>query len=314
VDLLDTALDRTLIGYSRLGYAVRRRSWPADPPPDALRGKVAIVTGARSGLGRATVAGLARLGATVHMVVRSRGPAEAVREALLRELPGAELVIGECDVASPESVRAFAADFLAGGTPLHALVHNAGVLPDRRRETADGHELALATNVLGPQRLTEALLPALRAGAPSRVIWVTSGGMYAQRLRVDDLEYRWGEYDGTTAYARTKRMQVVLAQEWGERLAGEGIAVHAVHPGWADTPGLSESLPRFARLAGPLLRTPEQGADTIVWLAAAAEPGRTTGRLWHDRRIRPFHLLARTRESAADRDRLWDAVAGSGYW
>jgi NAD(P)-dependent dehydrogenase (short-subunit alcohol dehydrogenase family) len=107
-------------------------------------------------------------------------------------------------------------------------------------------------------------------------------------------------------------MQVALAREWGERLAGDGIVVHSVHPGWADTPGLAGSLPRFAALARPLLRSPEQGADTIVWLGAAAAPSRCTGRLWHDRRVRPFHYLRRTRETAEDRAALWDAVARSG--
>lgn len=304
MDLLDTALDRTLIGYGRVGYLLRRRDWPADPPPGALHGKVAIVTGARSGLGRATVAGLARLGATVHMVVRDAERVDPLGEP--------NVVVGECDVADPASVRAYAEGFLATGSPLHVLVHNAGVLPERRTETADGDELAFATHVRGPHRLTEALLPALRAGAPSRVLWVTSGGMYAQPLRLDDLQYEHGEYNGTAAYARTKRMQVVLAREWGERLAGEGIVVHSVHPGWADTPGLAESLPRFQRLLRPLLRSPEQGADTVVWLAAADAPLRCTGRLWHDRRVRPFHYLRRTRETASERADLWHAVGGSG--
>jgi NAD(P)-dependent dehydrogenase (short-subunit alcohol dehydrogenase family) len=107
-------------------------------------------------------------------------------------------------------------------------------------------------------------------------------------------------------------MQVALAREWGERLAGDGIVVHSVHPGWADTPGLAESLPRFRALARPLLRSSEQGADTIVWLAAAAQPARCTGRLWHDRRVRPFHYVRRTRESAEDRAALWHAAAGTG--
>jgi NAD(P)-dependent dehydrogenase (short-subunit alcohol dehydrogenase family) len=133
--------------------------------------------------------------------------------------------------------------------------------------------------------------------------------MYTQPLRLDDLEYAHGDYRGATAYARTKRMQVELAREWGERLAGQGVVVHSVHPGWADTPGLEHSLPRFRRLARPLLRTPEQGADTIVWLAAAAPPLNTTGRLWHDRRPRPYDYLARTRTTAEERAQLWGALA-----
>ena len=91
-------------------------------------------------------------------------------------------------------------------------------------------------------------------------------------------------------------------QEWDP-----GVVVHAMHPGWADTPGVRSSLPTFYRLTRPLLRTPEQGADTIVWLAAAAEPGCSTGGFWHDRRRRPTHRLPWTRESAADREALWTA-------
>ena len=123
------------------------------------------------------------------------------------------------------------------------------------------------------------------------------------------------DYRGATAYARAKRAQVVLSEEWAKRLRSDGIAVHAMHPGWADTPGLETGLPGFRTLVGPLLRTPQEGADTIVWLAVAEEPGRTTGRFWLDRRPRPLHRLASTRRSdtPAERERLWSwAVAKSG--
>ena len=104
-----------------------------------------------------------------------------------------------------------------------------------------------------------------------------------------------------------KRAQVVLSEQWAEALRGEGIAVHAMHPGWADTPGVRRWLPTFRLATRPLLRTPEQGADTIVWLAAAEEPGRSSGRFWHDRRQRPLHYLGRTKEGEADRRALWEA-------
>ena len=303
--LLDTALDRTLIGYGNLGYLVRRRRWPeGDPPPGALRGKAAIVTGAKAGLGRATATGLARLGAKVHMVVRGREEGERVREEIVREAPGAEIVVDECDVSSLASVRAYAEAFKG---PLHVLVHNAGVMPGERQVSEDGNELTLATHVVGPHLLTALLRPALAAGAPSRVLWVSSGGMYGQRLRADDLQYEKDEYRPATAYARTKRAQVVLAQEWAERLHDDRIVVHAMHPGWVDTPGIAEGLPRFKALARTILRTPEQGADTLVWLAGAGEPGRCTGRFWHDREPRPLYYIGRTKEDAADRRALWDA-------
>ena len=121
--------------------------------------------------------------------------------------------------------------------------------------------------------------------------------MYTQKLRVDDLQSERGEFDGPKVYARTKRAEVILTELWAEQLAGTGVVVHAMHPGWADTPGVRSSLPRFYTVTRPLLRTPAQGADTIVWLGAAAEPGRSSGRFWHDRRPRPTHLLPRTRET-----------------
>jgi dehydrogenase/reductase SDR family member 12 len=303
--LLDTALDRSLIGYGNVGYLLRRGTWAdGDPPPGALRGRVAIVTGAKSGLGLATTVGLARLGARVHMVVRGRRAGEAARADVLAQVPGAEIVLDECDVSLLSSARAFAEGFEG---PLSVLVHNAGVMPARRQVTAEGNELTLATHVLGPHLLCGLLRPALVAGTPSRVIWVSSGGMYTQRLRVDDLQYERGAYRAATAYARTKRMQVVLAGEWARRLEGDGIVVHATHPGWADTPGIAVSLPTFKAITRPLLRSPEQGADTVVWLAAAVAPGRCTGRFWQDRATRPLHYLARTREGPADRQALWEA-------
>lgn len=304
--LIDTALDRTLIGYGNVGYLVRRRSWPAgDLPPGALRGRVAIVTGAKTGLGRATAHGLAALGAKVHMVVRGREAGEQAREDILREVPGAEIVVDECDVSSLASVRAYAEAFSG---PLHVLIHNAGVMPPEREVSEDGIELTFATHVAGPHLLTALLRPALKDGAPSRVIWVASGGMYGQKLPIDDLQTERGTYRPAVVYARTKRAQVIMAQKWAERLRDDGIVVHAVHPGWVDTPGVDRWLPKFKAITRPLLRTPEQGADTFVWLAAAEEPGRTTGRFWHDREARPLHYISKTKESAADRGALWAEV------
>ncbi len=302
---LDTAMDRSLVvGYSRIGYAVRRREW--DPlPAGALAGKVALVTGANSGLGKATVAGLAGLGAQVHMLVRSRERGEAARSEVAAAVPGAALHLEECDMSRLDSVRAFAADFRARQPALHALVHNAGVLPEQRVVTEDGNELTLATHVLGPFLLTRLLADELRAGAPGRVIWVSSGGMYAQRLPAHDLQYQRGEYSGTTAYARTKRMQVILAEQWAERFPAADTVVHSMHPGWAGTAGVASSLPGFYRATKPLLRTPEQGADTVVWLAAAERAGTSTGRFWHDRTPRPTHYVPWTRETAGERTRLW---------
>jgi NAD(P)-dependent dehydrogenase (short-subunit alcohol dehydrogenase family) len=132
--------------------------------------------------------------------------------------------------------------------------------------------------------------------------------MYTARLDVDALLATTGDFDGTRAYAQTKRAEVVLAEQWAERLRERGVVVHSMHPGWVDTPGVQEALPTFRRVMGPLLRDADAGADTIVWLGAADEPLRSSGRFWHDREERPTHRVPWTRESDAERRRLWEAL------
>ena len=305
---LDTVLDRTIApGFLKIGLEARRRmpGWPADPAPGCLEGRTAAVTGATSGLGLATAEGLARLGAQVRLVVRDTDKGAQVRERLLADVPGAQVHVDRCDVADLDDVRRFAADLDADR--LDVLVHNAGVMPPRRSESPQGHELTMAVHVLGPVLMTELLLPRLRTGGDARVVTVTSGGMYAQALRADDPEYHQGRYSPTTAYARSKRAQVELAPLLAERWAPAGIGVHVTHPGWADTPGVVESLPRFHQITAPLLRDAAAGADTTVWVAAI-QPPPPSGQLWHDRRARPTHVLRRTRVTSTDVATLWDWV------
>ncbi len=306
---LDTFLDKSVaLGYSKLGYAVRRRlpQWPADPAPHALRGKDVVVTGASSGLGIATAEGLARLGARVHLVVRNTEKGEKARAEMLEAVPGADLRLWRCDVSDLDDVRRFAGELSAAHPVLHGLVHNAGVMPPERSESAQGHELSLAVHVLGPVLMTDLLVGPLSAGH-GRVVTVTSGGMYTQALPDDDLEYREGEYKPATAYARAKRIQVSLLPRLQDRWGARGVSVYATHPGWADTPGIAESLPGFSRLTGRILRDATQGADTSVWLTAV-EPAPEPGLLWHDRRPRSPHLVPWTRESEPQRTRVWRQV------
>ena len=303
---VDTVLDRTVApGFSRLGPAIRSRlpGWPADPAPDALAGAVAAVTGATSGLGIATAEGLARLGARVRLVVRDAAKGERVRGELASRVPGGDFGVDVCDASDLDDVRRFAAE--SGYDRLDVLVHNAGAMPPTRTESAQGHEMTMALHVLGPVLMTDLLRPAL-AAAPdgARVVLVTSGGMYGQALRADDPEYRTGEYAPTTAYARSKRAQVELLPVLLRRWADDGTGVDATHPGWADTPGIETSLPTFHKLTAPFLRDAASGADTTVWLAGTRPA--ETGRLWHDRRPRPTHLLRRTRTGDADRELLWE--------
>jgi NAD(P)-dependent dehydrogenase (short-subunit alcohol dehydrogenase family) len=191
-------------------------------------------------------------------------------------------------------------------------------------------ESTVAAQVVGPFLLTALLLDRLGAARPGRVITMSSGGMYTASLEIERLQMG-ADYRGAEQYARAKRAQVALNGEWARRAALAQPAVpppqpvsppqppvsppppvhvvfHAVHPGWADTPGVEASLPRFRTVTGPLLRSPAQGADTMVWLAADdGEPLRQSGRFWLDRRVRPEHRLPTTRRSDTTerRARLW---------
>lgn len=305
---LDVLMDRTLApGYSRFGLAVRRHlpGWPTDPAPTSLEGRHVVVTGASSGLGIGSTEALAQLGAVVHMVVRDEAKGRRVREQILARQPGADLRIARCDLSDLDDVRRFAETF--DGPALHAVIHNAGVMPPQRTESAQGHELSMAVHVVGPVLLTELLRDRLGGG---RVILVSSGGMYAQRLRADDPEYRQGEYSPAAAYARSKRMQVEMLPLLADRWSLDGISVAVMHPGWADTPGVQDSLPTFRKLTRPILRDDVEGADTSVWLAATNPPP-ATGKFWHDRAVRPTHLRPGTRATADEVARAWAWLGSS---
>ena len=308
--IVDAALEVTVVGsFSRIGPAVRRRlfEW-GDPPATALRGKTALVTGPTSGLGQATARGLAALGARVVLLGRDERRLARVRDELTRHSGEDRFPTVVADMASLASVRFAIEQIRATETRIDLLVDNAGAIYPERTLSPDGIEATLALLVVGPFALTGGLLPLLRASGDARVIAVTSGGMYTQAARLQDLQFENGAYAGPAAYARAKRIQVALVREWARRLMGEPIAVYAMHPGWADTPGLASSLPAFHRLMRPLLRTPAEGIDTILWLATTQARLRSSGKLYLDRGVRPFDRVPGTRLTAADRRALWDAV------
>jgi NAD(P)-dependent dehydrogenase (short-subunit alcohol dehydrogenase family) len=309
--VIDTFLDRTIaLGYGDVGLQVRRHlaGWPPDPP--RMDGRTVLVTGAATGIGLAACRGFARLGASVRAVARSdRRAGEAVAQ-ILDAVPGADARPLACDVSSIDAVRSFAARLSDSEPRLDVLVNNAGVMPGHRSRSVDGHELMFATHVLGPFGLVAGLRDLLARSAPARVITVSSGGAYGQSLPVGDPESETASYSAKRLYARTKRQQIVLTELWAQRLAKHGIVVHAMHPGWVDTPGVQRWLPLFRTLSAPIIRSPEDGADTIVWLGGAPEALECTGRFWQDRRPRPTHYrLGAGQDADEARAELWDDCA-----
>jgi NAD(P)-dependent dehydrogenase (short-subunit alcohol dehydrogenase family) len=314
---IDAALEVTVVGsFSRFGYQVRSslEHWPDGDGARSLAGRTVLVTGATSGIGLAAAIRCARRGATVRILARDEAKAEAARRRIREAAAtGVDVTYDLADLGDLDTLRGFAARFSDDVPVLDVLIHNAGALHREFRQAPGGTELTLATHVLGPFLLTGLLLPALRAAGPARVLTMSSGGMYTQRFDPAELEMERARYDGTVAYARAKRAQVVLNREWARRIPVSDACFHAMHPGWVDTPGVESGLPTFHRLMRPLLRTPDQGADTAVWLASDPAALRSSGGFWHDRHRRSEHRLPWTRD-AEDASVLWDVcVQRTGF-
>ncbi len=292
--------------FTNVGYRVRSRldHWKPLSGYD-LTGRTVVVTGATSGLGRQAAEQFAALGA--HVVISGRNPAKAerVRDEIAATTTSDELSVACANMAELADVAALAAAVSSAHATVDVLVHNAGALSSRRTTNSTGIETTIASQVLGPLLLTTLLLPELRRADVGRVLTMASGGMYAAGLAVHNLQMDETSYRGSEQYARAKRAQVTLNEMWATKVDRAEVVFHALHPGWADTPGVEASLPTFRKIMGPLLRSPAEGVDTLVWLAADdGEPLAGSGGFWLDRRRRPIHRLPTTRRSDTTQRRL----------
>ena len=304
----DSRLTAALTCFTRYGYRRGQKAWR--PMTADMTGKHVVLTGANAGLGFATAVSLLEAGASLTVVIRDPAKAVAMQHALKAETGREADHVEFADLSLLTEVSALCERLHARGQSIDVLINNAGALFNDYAETEEGIERSAALLLLSPWKLTESLLPLLQGHArAARVINVVSGGMYTQKLRCDELIMTADKYNGSVAYARAKRALTVLTELWAKAWAEHNIAVNSMHPGWADTPGVQTALPGFRRVTKRVLRSPAEGADTIVWLARATEADQVSGKLFLDREPRTTHLRTRTKERPEERTRLLDWLA-----
>lgn len=276
---------------------------PSAPPP----GRVTLITGCTSGIGAAAARALAAQPGTLVLLGRSASKLEALSASLSGGPATVETL--QAELGERAQVRRAAEALLARHPTLHLLINNAGVYNQQRKLTADGVEETFAVNHLAYFELTLRLLPALRAAgqtdAPARVINVASDAHRAGSMQWSDLERAQGYGQGWGAYAQSKLANILFTRALGRRLAGRGVVVHALHPGFVNS-GFARNngwLGNFAMsISRPFQRSPERAAQTITFLANSAEAGRSTGGYWANER--PSTPTRAARDEAAE-ERLW---------
>ena len=288
---------RFLRPFSVLGFHQARRQF--DRERFDFSGQRWIITGASGGLGRALALSANAMGASVWALARSKD-----RLAALKDQAHApeRLCPVSCDLSSMASISAVT-DALGNqlGGPADVLVNNVGVLLHQTHITEEGFETALATNLLGPVLLTRRLFQGGSLVGNSQVINVSSGGMYATALKLDAMtKPNLDDDNGVAAYAMHKRAMVSWTHHWNDHHP-KGPVMHVMHPGWVGTPGVRVSLPYFSKLMKPLLRSPAQGIDTLLWLADEKPPASGRG-IWLDRHLANEHAFSMTQRTTVSAD------------
>jgi NAD(P)-dependent dehydrogenase (short-subunit alcohol dehydrogenase family) len=270
-----------------------------------MNDKICLVTGANSGIGKVTAKVLAAGGATVIMVCRNRDKGEAARDEIIGETRNENVDLMLADFSELDQIRRLAAEVKAKYPRLNTLVNNAGAYNGKRTLTPDGYETTFAVNHLGYFLLTVELLELLKSSAPARIVNVASEAHRNSHINFDDLNLENG-YSGWKSYAQSKLANVLFTYELARRLAGTGVTANCMHPGFVGTNIFNNVRGvggMIVRLIAPFMRTPEKGADTIIWLASSPEVEGITGRYFIDRKDQPSNPESYDAAIAA---RLWE--------
>lgn len=288
--------------YSRSGFRSACRSFNLPDLDVDCTGKVFMITGATGTLGKVIAIQLAQKGGTVHLVCRNEEKAEVLRKTIVDITENENsVVVHIVDMSHPQAVFSFAKRFKQNHGILHVLVNCASTVTQNREIGDDGLERTFATNTLGVHILITNLIPLLNQSCEPRVVLVTCGSLLMQRLEPVDLQFEcMFPFDGMAAFMQTKRHQAVLVEHYAE--AYPGIHFSAVHPGWLDTQGVKEAVPRLLRRVSVRCRSVEEAADTILWLAISRAALRhSSGMFFQDRKTTCPHLpFGKTKTSLDD--------------
>jgi retinol dehydrogenase 14 len=271
-----------------------------------MGGKVVLITGGTSGIGKAAATALAGMGATVVITGRNEERGKRALQEIREESgnDGVELILA--DLTVQDEVRRLVEELRERHNQLEVLVNNAGLVLSERTETPDGIETQLAINHLAPFLLTNLLLDLLKESAPSRIVTVSSDAHRWAKIDLDDLQSR-KRYRGMQVYGKTKLANIMFTYELAERLEGTGVTVNCMHPGGVNTNfGNNQGGPMnlLFRLFKPFMRSPEQGADTLIYLASSPEVEGMTGKYLADRKVKAASDAA---YDETTRKRLWEA-------
>ena len=269
-----------------------------------LNGKVCLITGATSGIGKASAMQLASMGAEIVFVARNKEKAEKLKEAL-KASTGKDATSIIADLSSQEEVKRAAGEFLSLNKPLHVLLNNAGIVNTTRKETVDGFEEVFAVNHLAYYAFTVMLMNKLIENGPSRIVNVASSAhTFIKELDFEDLQSK-NDYKTMQAYGKSKLANILFTRELAERLEGKGVTVNCLHPGVVDTEIISNNslfLKLLITLAKPFFRKPDKGAETSVYLCSSPEVEKESGGYYSDCKIEKISAAARSKENAS---KLW---------
>jgi len=287
--------------YTKSGYQSASKHFIAADYEVDCTNRHFMITGANSGIGKCIATEIAKRGGTIHMVCRNPTTAEEAKNEIITESNNQNVHLHLLDMSKSQEVNNFTKEFVENNKELHVLINNAGCMINARETTEDGLEKNFATNTLATYILTVNLLPILKRSNNPRVVTVTSGGMLVQKMDISNLQSEnVAKFDGTMVYAQNKRQQVIMTEQWADK--HPEVHFSCMHPGWADTPAVRNSMPDFYEKMKDKLRTPLEGADTAIWLSIKQSlPEKSSGEFFQDRKVVAKHLpLAWTSSSKAD--------------